>query len=482
VSNSEEPNSPDALACFVSIQLNSNRPRQIQKFLQNVETTAIHPEQIEVLIHIDSGDEAMVEALVRVRETLRLRVKYITTNIVSSFFDLWKPLNELVKLTDPEAYFAINVSDEFLFETHGWDEQLRRYVGFYPDHIFRIRTSQYRYRNYRDIWECGFAPDSLAFYTKRWLDISGDWNPCLGPDSFQQCVAFYLYSHDNFNINQCNRDIPAPFIKFSGEGANIGLEGEALKKRSYGHIKEWFVLMSAAMQEEAKRRAMLLRAHIFVKEQGLASYEIRDESSNKYIEVRETLINRTHRFSYRINRFKIFWNNNLRKLRYHYYTGGGFDAAIDTWFGGLVFYLSYKSETFERLYHRFEKSIVGKALAQFKYSKKFKRNMFALDASLKAQKSHYYLYGTGEYAGRVLDFIDRAGLVKPLAVLEKAALLDERKDLNLFPGYQVVPDATKVAELTDKDVIVIGSFSYADEIISRLRAAGCRARLINLKY
>ncbi|MBN2644204.1 MAG: hypothetical protein JXR59_01875 [Desulfuromonadaceae bacterium] len=472
----------DSSPCFVSIQLNSNRPQQIQKFLQNVERTASRPEAVEVLIHIDKGDSAMEQVLDGMHKQLRLQVKYLATDIVKSFFDLWKPLNELIKLTDPAAYFVINVSDEFLFETQGWDDRLRQYVGYYPDHIFRVRASQYRYRNYRDVWECGFAPDSLAFYTKRWLDIVGDWNPCLGPDSFQQCVAYYLCSFDQFNIRQCNRDIPDPFIQFTGEGANIGLEGEALKKRSHGHIKEWFVLMSAEIQQEAKRRAMLLRAHIFAEEQSIGHCAISDHPQQKCIELRESLINRSHRFSYRVNRLGILMTNNLRKLRYHYYSGGGNEAAIETLFGGCIFYLSYKSAFFDRLYRQFERSWIGKSLVQFKYSKKMKRNLRELHESLARSNADYYLYGTGEYSLNILTFIERMKLAKPKALLEKQSILAAGKDLSAFSPYSVMPDAEKIAELTAEDVIVIGSFCYVDEIISRLRAAGCPARLINLKY
>ena len=472
----------DPSDCFVSIQLNSNRPQQILTFLQNVQSTATHPEQVEVLIHIDSGDTTMEEALDIAIATMLLSIKYIATDIVSSFFDLWKPLNELIKLTDPAVYFVINVSDEFLFETQGWDELLRRYVGYYPDDIFRIRTSQYRYRNYHDVWECGFAPDSLAFYTKRWLDISGDWNPCLGPDSFQQCVAYYLYSHDRFNMNQCNRDIADPFIKFSGEGANIGLEGEALKKRSYGHIKEWFVLMSAKMQEEAKRRAMLLRAQIFVEEHGISTYTIKDNRTQKRIEVKDTLIDPIRIFPYHVRPLKICFVNFLRRFRYHFYNGGGENAVIESWFGGTLFYLSYKSKFFEKVYKVFEETKVGKSFIGYRYGKNFKRYMTAFNSSLKSRKTGYYVYGTGNYALTLLDYIEWKNIAKPRAIFEKESIIKSKKDLPEFKGYQIISEERGISALTESDIILIGSYSFADIIIARLQDVGCKARLVKLTY
>ena len=186
---------------FVSIQLNSNRPAQIKKFIESVERTASMPEEVEILVHVDTGDSEMYKVLENEIACRQIRVRYFHTDIVKNFFDLWKPLNLLLKKTDPGAYFIANMSDEFLFLTDGWDEILRSYEHYYSDDIFRIRASKYRYRNYLDCWECGFAPDSLAFYTKKWFDIVGDWNPCFGPDSFQQCVSYYLYTADQFNIN-----------------------------------------------------------------------------------------------------------------------------------------------------------------------------------------------------------------------------------------------------------------------------------------
>ena len=177
---------------LVSIQLNSNRPRAISEFIENIEKTASAPEQIEVIFHIDLGDEKCRELLEKLKSTSKTQIKYLETDIIKHYKDLWRPLNQLLKLTDPNAYFIANFSDEFRFKTKGWDEILSKYIGYYEDDIFRIRLSRYRFRNYTDFWECIFAPDSLAFYTKRWMDIVGMWCPCLGPDSWQQSVIFYL--------------------------------------------------------------------------------------------------------------------------------------------------------------------------------------------------------------------------------------------------------------------------------------------------
>ena len=158
---------------LVSIQLNSNRPEAILEFVRNIEETASRPEIIEIIFHIDLGDKKCRDILEELESTSKIQIKYLETDIIKHYRDLWKPLNELLKLTDPRAYFISNFSDEFRFVTKGWDNILQKYVGYYEDDIFRIRLSRYRFRNYVDFWECIFAPDSLAFYTKKWMEIVG---------------------------------------------------------------------------------------------------------------------------------------------------------------------------------------------------------------------------------------------------------------------------------------------------------------------
>jgi hypothetical protein len=253
---------------FVSIQLNSNRPQQIASFFDSIEATADAPGDIEVLLHIDEGDSIMEEAVKAEQSKRRFTLRLLKTDLVKGYSTLWMPLNPLFKMTHPDAYFVINVSDEMLFQTRGWDNIIRKYVGFYPDHIFRLRASKYRFRNYTDFWECGYAPDSLAFYTRRWLELSGDWNPCLGPDSFQQCVAFYMMTSDPLSPRQYNRDIALTELHFTGEGASIGLEGRAFWQRVRINNRAWFILMSHRMQQEARRRAMRMKSHIIAYEHG----------------------------------------------------------------------------------------------------------------------------------------------------------------------------------------------------------------------
>lgn len=310
---------------FISIQLNGKRPLQLVEFLDNIEDTADRPEDIEVLLHIDIGDAAMEETVAREKARRRLALRALQTDLVRGYATLWKPLNPLFKMTHADVYFVANLFDEVRFKTKGWDSILRTYKHYYPDDIFRLRASRYRFRNYRDFWECGFAPDSLAFYTRRWLELGGDWNPCLGPDSFQQSVAFYLMTDETSSPQQFNRDIAVPDIYFTGEGMGRNLSDEAWNEQACINNKAWFVLMSHRMQQEAKRRAMRLKSYIIAGENsGEEAVSVEENERKRIFEVKNretgTLIAAA---PYRLSWLKISGRNALRAPVMRYYSGGG---------------------------------------------------------------------------------------------------------------------------------------------------------------
>ncbi len=309
------------MSILVSIQLNSNRPDKLAIFFDSLVKTTTHPEQIEVLVNIDTGDNTMRDLLEVEKKHRSFKIRYIETPR-GTFFDLWKPLNILLKETHPDAYFIINVSDEFLFITQGWDVIIAKYKGYFPDDVFRLRCSQLKYHNYTDVWECGFAPDSLAFYTKKWLDICEGWNPCFGPDSFQQMVAFFLFTSDPFAKHQTYRDIPLNDVRFEGEGANIGLTGDAYFERARGHIRAWFTLMSHKMQQEAKRRAIRLKCHILAYEKNVKDFHIEEDRRHRNLNIMSGG-NCIATLPYGLSWLRVTLTNQWRKPKYCYYGGGG---------------------------------------------------------------------------------------------------------------------------------------------------------------
>lgn len=315
---------PLEVGAVLSIHLQSNRPENFTRFLDSLEETADDFGAFEVVVKIDDTDIAMNELLAREVVRRPFQVRYISTPLRGGFFELWRSMDEMLEVCNPKAYFVINLNDEVYFMTPGWDSVLREYIGLFPDHIFRLRTSEFRFRNYFDFWECGFAPDTSAITTKRWLEIGGGWTPCMGPDTFQQCVAYYFAYHQRFNKQQRCREVQIYDLVIGGEGAYVGLTGESLRRRLHGAVKAWYRLTSHEMQEEASRRASKLEAQIWVEEREAAAFRIRDNGRRRCIEVRTAAEDKVvSTFDYRLSRLRIGAINLWRRLGYAYYSGGG---------------------------------------------------------------------------------------------------------------------------------------------------------------
>lgn len=335
---------------IVSIHMQSNRPGQFSQFLDRIEATTDRPEEIEVIVKIDDTDVAMNALLPQETSRRRLSLKFISTPLPDGFYGLWRSMDQMLAITDPRAYFVVNLNDEMYFETQSWDAVLHQQVGRFTDDIFRLRTSVLnRHRNYYDVWQCGFAPDTSSFITQKWLRISGGWTPCTGPETFQQCVAFYLGYHQRFSSSATCRDIAIDAIAVAGEGANNHVaDHRKLRLRHSGAVRQWFILMSHQMQQEASRRARLLQAHALMGEFRLENVEIIDRSGA--VEIWQHG-NRLKRLEYKLNPLKIGIRNFGRLFNYHYYGGGGDDhgwnpiwnsyLVLRLWMEGTQLYGTY---------------------------------------------------------------------------------------------------------------------------------------------
>jgi hypothetical protein len=334
-----------------SIHVCSNRPQQIVTFLEALQNTATQKASFEVLVNIDIDDTKMKRVLDEQIARRPFRIRYIN-QFEGGFYNSHVGYNALVPLRDPKAYFVVLLSDEMLFETQGWDERLREYIGYYPDHFFRVRASRLRFRNYTDYWESGFAPDSICFTTSKWLDACVDWGPCFSSDAFQQFVSFYLMKDDPFSKDQLNRDIPDPFLKFSGDVAAVGQSDEKQYNRLSGALKAWEILVSAPMQIEAKRRAMRIKARILAFACGITNPKISDHTSKQAIQYFDDS-GQERLLSYRINRLKIRWTNLRRRFQFLGYSGGG-EKVFALGFGfNFAYYLSLRYPKLRGAHHKF---------------------------------------------------------------------------------------------------------------------------------
>lgn len=344
----------DKYSKLISIQLNSNRPSQITAYFDNIEETADDPSLIEVLVNIDDNDNAMETTLKREIKHRKFTIKYIKTERPGSFCDLWKPINRLLLITDPNAYFLLNISDEMLFKTVGWDTILKKYVGFFPDDLFRLRASRNKYRNYFDRWECSFTQDSIPITTKRWIDIGGDWNPCFGPDSFQQLISFYLAKDARFSNENYLRDIPLIDIQFHGDVPALGIESDKAWKHGSEHIKAMEICQSYDMQKEAKRRAMLIKANIIAYTNQVDDYTIKDSKHNSKIVLTSNSDKKIIKnLDYRLNFFTITMTNYWRRLYFNSYFGDGLYAENNL-IKGFARYLKSKYRSMYKLYYSFD--------------------------------------------------------------------------------------------------------------------------------
>ena len=149
------------------------------------------------------------------------------------YIDLWQWINFLYKVSSRKSEFFLNISDEMHVQEKNWDTILEKLIDFKSDGIFRLRTSVYKNRNYSTLFECGYAPDTTAIYSKEYLKIQGDFSPCFGPDNGQQFVAFYMATLNYPRHFQFSRDYVINSISFAGQGTNKGLEGPKKRKGWY---------------------------------------------------------------------------------------------------------------------------------------------------------------------------------------------------------------------------------------------------------
>jgi hypothetical protein len=343
---------------ILSIHLQSNRPENFVRFLDNLEASVDDLSSFEVIVKIDDNAKEMNLCLEREVAHRAFTIKYIATPLTGGFFGLWSSMNDILLLADPEVYFFVNFNDEMTFQTKSWDSILKKYVGMFPDHVFRLRTSQFRFRNYIDNWECAFAPETSAITTRKWIELGGNWNPCLGPDSFQQCVSYYFNYHERFHRDRYVRDLPINDILIGGEGAGIGLKGEKLERWSRGALKSWYLLMSYKIQLDASRRARTLYAYVYAKNHDIQNFLLVDDTRKKTIRLKsadEKLVHKS--FSYKLNRMGILWKNGLRFFSYYYYSGGGNEIFVMNKWACFKLMLAYRFDSMELLKRRLKKHV-----------------------------------------------------------------------------------------------------------------------------
>tara|TARA_B100000614_G_scaffold156747_1_gene138735 strand:- start:703 stop:1722 length:1020 start_codon:yes stop_codon:yes gene_type:complete len=338
---------------IASILINSNNKSNLERVFNSYEKNALNFDSFEFIINIDDGDNETKLYLEEQIENREFTIKYIEA-YEGDYFSGHINNNKMLDYIDERSYFISCTGDRVLNETKNWDEKLKRYKNFYVDDIFRIRCSSYKDRNYFDFWECCFAPSNITFTTVKLIKIIGDLSPCFSHDAFQQCVFFYLESHDNFKANQINRDVTVYDIEFSGDKPSEKSVDQNYE-RIHGQLKAWNILTSWKIQKEAFRRAMLIKANILANHNP-ENFQIYDDQNHICIVDKSSGV--VKKYNYNISRVMIFLKNLFRKFSYLNYCGGGIKEPPNKVIFSIIWYLDFRYKILRGLkdfYNRFVK-------------------------------------------------------------------------------------------------------------------------------
>lgn len=285
--------------------------------LDHFEKTTSDCSKIEFLVKIDSdhvGAQAFLEEQIKSRP---FKIRYISTPRIDGTFSLWIAVEQLFGMVEKNSYFVQILSDEPYFITPNWDKVLEKYIGLFPDHVFRLRLSDVKFNNYASSYECAFRCDSFPLYTRRWLELTEGTGDCWGSDAYQQLVAFHLSlgtgAYTNFyRLDSICRDIPVLDLKMGGLDFGVGVSPEMQKERHLRNLKEWNRLSTHKMQEHFSYLARRMYCYIWAKQMNLKTFQLVRDTQRKIVKVIEPDNQIFFERSYKVQWFIVFGQNVLR--------------------------------------------------------------------------------------------------------------------------------------------------------------------------
>ena len=306
------------MSTFLSIFAATCRPHNITGFLDNLKETADDTSSFEVLLKFDDGATELTRIIEHYKKTSPLNIKYLETETLDGYYSLDDGYNKLLKIADPETYFCWLLTDEIRLKTKGWDTILKKQVGFFPDDIFRIKLSIFQLKNYNDFFECLPCPDNYAVTTRKWLEITGGWGNFWGPDSWHQCVDYYLgLCKNKENPYGVWRSYPLFDIKIGGQEAGQGIEDpEKIRERAKKIWQGWKKHSSHAAQENFNRLAQHLNSHIVACANNLNRYLIQDNLADKTVSLYDLDKKQCyHSECYKIKKLKFSASVGYKKIK-----------------------------------------------------------------------------------------------------------------------------------------------------------------------
>ena len=274
----------DSNTILISILLASIRPQNLSQFFYNLVDSCDDKSCVEVWVKIDEGDEAMRECLELAQDVYPLTIRYLQTPKEDGYYTLHHGYQQLYEACNPNSYFIVVLNDEVRFATKGWDTILKKYVGMYPDDLFRIKVSQQKLRNYYSVYECGPCPDNYPITTRRWMELAEGIGDCWGPDVWHQMIDYHLGMASAPQADLF-RSVPIHDIRIEGEEAGQQLSSETIRKRTVRIHQEWWRMVTVQKQQKVRRLAVKLQAYIWAKANLAVGFSIRDNFHSKIFEV-----------------------------------------------------------------------------------------------------------------------------------------------------------------------------------------------------
>jgi len=329
---------------LISILFNTNNIDKSVSIIKKFFEKTTNPEKIQFCIKIDNDDTNFQDNFLKEMSKFKFNFVILSSPKGRGYIDLWQWVNYLYKVSSKNSKFVINISDEMHVEEKGWDKNLEKYVGLEEDNLYRLRTSVYKNRNYHDLWECGYAPDTTAIYTRKYISLQGNFSPCFGPDNGQQIVAYYLSKLNYPRHTQFLRDKVINDISFEGQGTNIGLAEEQLRKRRNINHLLWLNIFTYKNQTNFFQRARKIQTEIIKKKfknsilkeyetRYILSYSIKDNKGKK-------IKNYLH-LSKELSYLRLFFYN-ISRLDFFKYNTGYYKNKISSILFTLYFLINKK--------------------------------------------------------------------------------------------------------------------------------------------
>jgi hypothetical protein len=305
---------------LLSLLIPSRRPHQFSGLFDSIEKFTHDLSSIEVLIKVDDDQPEAANVIEKEIKKRPFSIKYISTPRLGGLFTLWDPENDLFKISDPDGYFLIVSTDELRFITPNWDDVLRKYVGFFPDHLFRLRISICKHRNYENNYACTIMPESFAVFTRTWLQVTEGMGDCWGTDAYHQCIAFHLglglkSYNDVWHNGGLWRDVQVHDLEFGGLEFGLDVAKQEQQARNVRMVREWRRLTTNSMQRHFTYLARRAYLYAWAHEHGVNSFTIAkrgfDRTAALYdADSGEELL----RVSYRPPRLPVYFQNIKREL------------------------------------------------------------------------------------------------------------------------------------------------------------------------